>query len=125
MKHVAHRNFREWKIPPGNTSQEDDDDTAADDKDDEENVSNSDFQLRTDYSYVKPLRVIDQFSAYPMLTAMYKILLSIAVTSCSTERIPSRARIIKNLLRSTMQDDWFSSQTFENIKKWAYDLCRI
>jgi hAT family C-terminal dimerisation region len=93
------------KNSPENPSQEDDDDTATDDKDDEENVSNCDFQLWTDYSYVKPLRVIDQFSAYPMLTAMYKILLSIAVISCSAERILSRARIIKNLLRSTMQDE--------------------
>jgi hypothetical protein len=39
---------------------ENDDDAEAvdDDNDDEENVSLSDFALWTDYSYVKPLRVI-------------------------------------------------------------------
>jgi hypothetical protein len=33
------------------------------------------------------------------------------VTSCSAERRLSRVRIIKIRLRSTMQDDWFSSLT--------------
>jgi hypothetical protein len=33
------------------------------------------------------------------------------VTSCSAERPLSRVRIIKIRLRSTMQDDWFSSLT--------------
>ena len=48
-----------------------DNDAANDDKDDdddeeeEENVSVSDFMHWTDHSYVKPLRVIYQLSAYP------------------------------------------------------------
>jgi hypothetical protein len=63
----------------------------------------------TDYSYVKPLRVIYQLSAYPTLTTLYKILSSIAVKSCSAERTLSHVRIIKNRLRSIMQDDWFSA----------------
>ena len=93
-----------------------DNDTANDDKDDhdddeEENVSVSDFMHWTDYSYIKPLRVIYQLSAYPTLTTLYKILSSLAVTSCSAERTLSRVRIIKNRLRSTMQDDWFSALT--------------
>lgn len=62
------------------------DDKDDDDDDDEENVSVSDFMHWTDYSYVKPLRVIYQLSAYPTLTTMYKILSSVAVTSCSAER---------------------------------------
>jgi hypothetical protein len=33
------------------------------------------------------------------------------LTSCSAERPLSRVRIIKIRLRSTMQDDWFSSLT--------------
>jgi hypothetical protein len=78
---------------------------------DDENISMSDFQHWTDYSFLKPLRVIYQLSAYPTLTALYKILSSVAVTSCSAERTLSRVRIIKNLLRSTMQDDWFPSLT--------------
>jgi len=62
-------------------------------------------------SFVKPLRVIWQLSGYPALTSLYKILVSLAVTSCSAERVMSRIRIVKNRLRSTMIDDWFSPLT--------------
>ena len=37
--------------------------------------------------------------------------LIVAVTSCSAERVMSRVKIIKNRLRSTMDDDWFSALT--------------
>ena len=74
-------------------------------------MSASDFQRWTDYSFVKHLRVIYQLTGYPTLTEMYKILSSIAVTSCSAERCLSRVRIVKNRLRSTMRDEWFSSLT--------------
>jgi hypothetical protein len=90
---------------------DDDADAVDDDNDDEENVYLSDFGLLTDYCYVKPLRVIYQLSAYPTLTTMYKILSAVDVSSCSAERCFSRVRIIENRLRSTMQDDWFSSLT--------------
>ena len=40
-----------------------------------------------------------------------KILATIAVTSYSAERAMSRDKIIKNKLRSTMLDDWFSALT--------------
>ena len=40
-----------------------------------------------------------------------KILATVAVTSCSAERVMSRVKIIKNRLRSTMLDDWFSALT--------------
>lgn len=40
-----------------------------------------------------------------------KILATIAVTSCSAERVMSRAKIIRNRLSSTMLDDWFSALT--------------
>jgi hypothetical protein len=106
-------------------SQIDDNDAADDDKDDEETVSVSDFVHWTDYSYVKPLRVIYQLSAYPMLTTMYKILSSIAVTSCSAERTLSRVRIIKNRLRSTMQDDWFSALTLLACERDISDSLRV
>jgi hypothetical protein len=64
-------------------------------------------------SYAKPLRVIWQLSGYPTLTSLYKILASLAVTSCSAERVMSRRpiRIVKNRLRSTMVDDWFAPLT--------------
>ena len=64
------------------TSQIDDNDAANDEENVDEKVSASEFEHWTDYSYVKPLRVIYQLSAYPMLTTMYTILTSIAVTSC-------------------------------------------
>lgn len=104
-----------------NLSQNDDDD----DSEDEGNVSVSDFVHWTDYSYVKPLRVIYQLSAYPMLTTLYKILSSIAVTSCSAERTLSRVRIVKNRLRSTMQDDWFSSLTLLACERDISDSLRV
>ena len=40
---------------------------------------------------------------------IYKILVTLPVTSCSAERVMSRVRIVKNRLRSTMLDDRFSS----------------
>ena len=40
-----------------------------------------------------------------------KILATVAVTSCSAERAMSRIKIIKNRLRSTVLDDWFSALT--------------
>ena len=41
-----------------------------------------------------------------------KILATVAVTSCSAERVMSCVKIIKkNRLRSTMLDDWFSALT--------------
>jgi len=49
-----------------------------------------------------------ELSGYPSLTCLYKILVSLAITSCSAERAMSRVRIIKNRIRSTYLDDWFS-----------------
>lgn len=67
-----------------------DNDADNDDKNDkkgqEASVSECEFMHWTDYGYIKYLRVIHQLSAHPMLTTMYKILPSIAVTSCSAER---------------------------------------
>lgn len=64
-----------------------------------------------DHSFVKPLRVVAELSSYPHLAAVYKILASLAVTSTSAERALSRVRIIKNRLRTSMVDDWFSALT--------------
>ena len=60
---------------------------------------------------MKLLRVVSEISSYPHLAAMYKILASLAVTSTSAERILSRVRIIKNRLRTSMVDEWFSALT--------------
>ena len=62
-----------------------------------------------EYGFIKPLRIIMQLSGCPSLTCLYKILVSLPITSCSAERAMSRVRIIKNRLRSTMLDDWFSA----------------
>ena len=107
------------------TSQIDDNDAADDEENVDEKVSASEFEHWTDYSYVKPLRVIYQLSAYPMLTTMYTILTSIAVTSCSAERTLSRVRVIKNRLRSTMQDDWFSALTLLACERDIFESLRV
>ena len=60
-------------------------------------------------SFVKPLRAITELSGFPVLTWLYNILVSLAVTSSTAERAMSKVRIIKNRLRTTMLDDWFSS----------------
>jgi Domain of unknown function (DUF4371) len=58
--------------------------------------------------FVKPLRLLQQLSGFTTLQYVYKILVTLPVTSCSAERTMSRVRIVKNRLRSTMLDDWFS-----------------
>jgi hypothetical protein len=63
----------------------------------------------TDYGFIKPLRLLQQLSGFTTLHYVYKILVTLPVTSCSAERAMSRVRIVKNRLRSTMLDDWFSS----------------
>ena len=63
------------------------------------------------HSFIKPLRVLVEMSAYPHLMSLYKILASLAVTSTSAERALSQVRIIKNRLRTSMADDWFDALT--------------
>ena len=62
-----------------------------------------------DHGFIKPLRLMQHMSGFTNLQYMYKILVTLPVTSCSAERAMSRVRIIKNRLRTTMLDDWFSS----------------
>ena len=57
------------------------------------------------------MRALDELSSFTNLSCLMKILATIAVTSCSAERVMSRVKIIKNRLRSTMLDDWFSALT--------------
>ena len=78
--------------------------------DDDEKTNDQATPLNwAEYGFIKPLRIIMELSGYPSLTCLYKILVSLAITSCSAERAMSRVRIIKNRLRSTMLDDWFSA----------------
>ena len=62
-----------------------------------------------DQSFVKPFRAMQELSGFPSLNVIYKILVSLAITSSSAERPMSRVRLIKNRLRTKMLDDWFSS----------------
>lgn len=62
-------------------------------------------------SFVKPLRALEELSSFTSLSCLIKILATVAVTSCSAERVMSRIKIIKNRLRSRMADDWFSALT--------------
>ena len=59
--------------------------------------------------FIKPLRVLQKLSGFTSLHYIYKVLVTLPVTSCSVERAMSRVRIVKNRLRSTMLDDWLSS----------------
>jgi len=62
-----------------------------------------------EYGCIKSRRMIMQLSGCPSLTCLYKILVSLAITSCSAEQAMSRILIIKNRLRSTMLGDWLST----------------
>ena len=62
-----------------------------------------------DQSLVKPLRALQELSGFHAFNITYKILVSLTITSSSAERAMSRVRLIKNRLRTTMLDDWFSS----------------
>jgi len=59
--------------------------------------------------FIKPLRVLQKLSGFTSLHYIYEVLVTLPVTSCSSERSMSRVRIVKNRLRSTMLDDWLSS----------------
>jgi len=63
------------------------------------------------YDFIKPLRIIMQLSGCPSFTclSLYKILVSLATTSCSAERAMSRVRIIKIVSVQLCYDDWFSA----------------
>ena len=47
------------------------------------------------HSFVKPLRCLEELSSFTNLSFLYKILATVAVTSCSAERVMSRVKIIK------------------------------
>jgi hypothetical protein len=96
-------------------------DSGEDDVDDQHDISQAGDRASSasealgvqqkwaDNGFSRPLRVLSELTGFPNLTYLYKILVSIAVTSCSAERAMSRVRIIKNRMRSTMLDDWFAS----------------
>jgi hypothetical protein len=101
------------------------DDDIALSEDSETDKDSHNVNKWIDHSFIKPLHVIDELSSYPHLTALYKILASLAVTSCSAERVLSRVRIIKNRLRTVMLDDWFSSLTILAAERDVVDSLKV
>ena len=61
------------------------------------------------HKFLQPYRLLHQLSGFPTLLTLYKVLVTIAVTSASAERAMSKVKLVKNRLRSTMTDDYFSS----------------
>lgn len=93
---------------------ESDNDNENDEEDQDVKVAENNNKLHTikrwaDHSFVKPHRALQELSGFSSLNVMYKILVSLAITSSSAERAMSRVRLIKNHLPTTMLDDWFSS----------------
>ena len=43
-----------------------------------------------EHSLIKPLRALQELPSYPNLLCLLKILITVAVTSCSAERVMSR-----------------------------------
>ena len=86
-------------------------DDGEDDHDVEDDAEPPESKLKrwAEQSFVKPLRALQELSGFPALNVIYRILVSFAITSSSAERAMSRVRLIKNRLRTTMLDDWFSS----------------
>ena len=74
--------------------------------------------------FIRPFRCALNLSALPNLTVMYRILLSLAVTSCSIERTISRLKIVENRLRNSMKTTYENNvlsqtQNEEIINKFA------
>lgn len=75
--------------------------------------------------FIKPLRVITELSGFSSLKSLYTILVSLAITSSSAERVMSKIKIVKNRLRTTMLDDWFSSLTILASEKDILDQISV
>jgi len=89
---------------PANSHEEQDScgDSGEDDVDDQHDISQAGDRASSasealgvqqkwaDNGFSRPLRVLSELTGFPNLTYLYKILVSIAVTSCSAERAMSR-----------------------------------
>jgi len=85
--------------------------TAIGESTEQQQTQSHDAWVNRTFVNVKPMRALEELSSFTSLSCLMKILATIAVTSCSAERAMSRVKIIKNRLRSTMLDDWFSALT--------------
>jgi hAT family C-terminal dimerisation region len=61
------------------------------------------------HTFLQPYRLLHQLSSFPTLFAVYKVLVTIAITSASAERAMNKVKLVKTRLRSRMTDEYFSS----------------
>ena len=102
--------MQELKVSDGDAEPEHEDDGNEFTENSTEHVDNSNVNLSwTNQGFIKPLRLLQRLSGFTILQYMYKILVTLPVTSCTAERAMSRVRIVKNRLRTTMLDDWFAA----------------
>jgi len=87
----------------------------------EEEVEQSAQVHWTEQSFIKPLMVLGELSGFDSLSCMYRNPDSLAITSCIAERAMSRVKIVKDRLRSTMSDDWFSALLVLSMEKDILD----
>jgi hypothetical protein len=84
------------------------DHSKASDSDSEEEETIDNDKLWKRNNFIHPYRVLLEMSGFSNLRSVYKVLLTLPITNTSAERSMSRVRLIKNRLRTTMSDDWFS-----------------
>jgi hypothetical protein len=83
-----------------------DDEIDEDGKGDERHRQRQANVHYTQHNFLDPLKLVSRLSGYPQLVGLYRILVTLPVTSCSAERSFSKLRIVKNRLRSSMCDEW-------------------
>ena len=75
--------------------------------------------------FINRLPAVTELSGFPVFTVLYKLLVTLAVTSSSAEWVMTGVRIIKNRLRSIMLDDWFSSLIIPRREKDVFDRISV
>ena len=115
---VMSLNLSEGRKHQGTNTQDNDDCTRTpespgsseeDDIDENQMTPSDKGKAEARQGFIKLLQTLQQLSGFPTPNVAYKILISLAITSCSAERAMSRVRIIKNRQRTSMLDDWFSA----------------
>jgi len=61
------------------------------------------------HTFLQPYRSLHQLASFPTLVAVYKVLVTIAITSASADRAMNKVKLVKTRLRSSMTDEYFSS----------------
>ncbi len=92
------------------------DDQDRKDNSEDEEMQRDEYDAGTTATFIrkgfmKHFRLLFQLSSsnFSHLFVLYKILITLAVTSCSAERAFSKEKIIKNSIHSSMLDPWLSA----------------